>query len=375
MKKSIARIIPILISVALMLAGCAEIKKPKPVRIKPLPLSVYKNKAIAYEKNRNLIKALEYWKITASIDPFDTKSKGKVAILKAVCQSTAKKHFEKGVVYYRRRQLKNAKKEFLIALRHNPEHQQSMNYLKNKFSRSVYTTYQVKQGDTYNRIAGKVYKDSGKGFLIASINKHAQKKPQPGTILKIPRLDNIEKATQKSKKELPDKPDPEPDVDIEESDLPAQTISLNPIIDIENELTNARNYSTAKNYPKVLPITQTILENDPRNSEALKLKNMAYLSMGKDLALKKKFTESLNMLNEADADFKGAQEAIKDVRKQMLQEAEEHYRKGVGLYREEELSKAIEEWEQTLLLNPEHSKARKDIETARNLLEKLKKIQ
>jgi len=371
MNKSIARTIPILIAVVLMSAGCAVVKKPKPTIVKPISSLAYKEKALEYENKRNLTKALDYWKIAASIDPSDAKIKGKVALVEAICKSFARAHFKKGVAYYKKRQLENARKEFIIALRHDPENKHALNYLKNKNTRSVYTTYQVRKGDTYNRIAGKVYKDTGKGFLIASVNKLAFKqKPRPGVILKIPRLDNNHKPTNQVTEEL-SSVEPES----HESDLHGQAINLNPIIDIESELTNARNYFTAKNYSKVLPITQAILENDPLNSEALKLKNMAYLSMGKELVLKKKYTESLNMFNQADADFAEAQEAVKDVKKQMLQEAEEHYRRGVKQFLNEELAKAIEEWEQTLLLNSEHAKARKDIENARNLLEKLKKVE
>jgi len=368
MKRSIVRTIPIQIAAALILAGCAGVEKPKPVPVKPISSSAYKMKALEYEKNRNLTKALDYWKITVSIDPSDAKSKGKVALVEAISKSFARTHFKKGVTYYKKRRFKNARKEFMIALRYDPQHKQALNYLKNKFTRSVYRSYQVRKGDTFNRIAGKMYKDPDKGFLIASINKLAfKKKPRPGTILNIPRLNDIKKATPTTKAEPSDVP-AEPD----DSD---QEVTLNPIIDIENELTNARNYFTAKNYAKVLPITQTILENDPLNSEALKLKNRAYLSMGKELMLKKKYVESLNMFSEADTDFEGAQEAVIDLKKQMRLEAEEHYRRGVKQFLNEELNMAIEEWEQTLVLNPDHAKAQKDIENARNLLEKFEKVQ
>jgi len=80
------------------------------------------------------------------------------------------------------------------------------------------------------------------------------------------------------------------------------------------------------------------------------------------------------MFNEADADFEGVQEAIKDVKKQMLQEADEHYRRGIKQYLNDELAMAIEEWDKTLDLNPEHAKARKDIEKAKKLLEKLNEV-
>ena len=41
----------------------------------------------------------------------------------------------------------------------------------------------------------------------------------------------------------------------------------------------------------------------------------------------------------------------------------------------EDLKKAIAEWETALALDPEHPKARKDLENARSLLEKLGNIE
>jgi tetratricopeptide (TPR) repeat protein len=54
--------------------------------------------------------------------------------------------------------------------------------------------------------------------------------------------------------------------------------------------------------------------------------------------------------------------------------AEAHYIKGVKFFIEEDIEKAIQEWETTLSLEPDHPKAKKDIENARQLLQKLEKI-
>ncbi len=371
MKKSIAPTILSLIAVAFIFTGCAMLgkEKPKPVK-KPVSSAAYKTKALAYEKDRNLTKALEYWQIAASIDPSDSKIKGKLKLLTLINQTAAKNHFEKGVKHYKNRQFDKAKKEFLIALRHQPNHPRALNYLQTKFTRQAFRTYQVRQGDTYNRIAARVYQDAGKGFLIASVNKRDfNNKPNPGSILMVPHLDNIRGPASESEEES------STEMEEEAPEIDDEGINLKPIVDIEGELDNARNYFIAKNYPRVLPITQTILENDPSNNEAIELKNRAYLAMGKDLMLKKKYTEALNMFNQVDANFEGVQDAIEDLKKQRTREAEEHYRRGVKQFLNEELAKAIEEWEQTLMLNPDHAKARKDIENARNLLEKLQNVE
>ena len=59
---------------------------------------------------------------------------------------------------------------------------------------------------------------------------------------------------------------------------------------------------------------------------------------------------------------------------QLQEQAEVHYVNGIRYYLAEELDKAIEEWEETLRLNPTHPKAKKDLLKARRMLETLRKI-
>ncbi len=54
--------------------------------------------------------------------------------------------------------------------------------------------------------------------------------------------------------------------------------------------------------------------------------------------------------------------------------AEVHYINGIKYFTEEKLDKAIQEWEETLKLNPQHPKAKGDMENAVRLLQKLKEI-
>jgi len=54
-------------------------------------------------------------------------------------------------------------------------------------------------------------------------------------------------------------------------------------------------------------------------------------------------------------------------------QAEVHYKKGVKHFLAQELDQAIEEWEETLQLDPEHPKAKKDLERVRRMRENLKK--
>ena len=88
----------------------------------------------------------------------------------------------------------------------------------------------------------------------------------------------------------------------------------------------------------------------------------------------KKYTESLAVFERIDPSYKDVEELISNIRSHLVELAEEHYRKGVKLFVNEELAKAIKEWEETLYLNPEHQKAKKDIQDATVLLEKLEEV-
>jgi hypothetical protein len=56
------------------------------------------------------------------------------------------------------------------------------------------------------------------------------------------------------------------------------------------------------------------------------------------------------------------------------EKAEESYNAGVKFFINQKLDEAIQSWEQTLALNPEHPKASKDIVKARGLQQKLREL-
>mgnify|MGYP001612463522 FL=1 len=72
----------------------------------------------------------------------------------------------------------------------------------------------------------------------------------------------------------------------------------------------------------------------------------------------------------------GADKPGKDIlnysRETDLKEAERLYRSGIRQFQAGELEKAAADWEKTLRFDPEHAKARKDLDRVRRMLDKLK---
>ncbi len=337
--------LPVL-GIMILLTGCAGLPKAPlgeqfPSRMELLS-ERYQARALEYENNGELQRALFSWKIVAELDPGDRQFAEKIIDLSAAIESKGEEHFKKGVDSYDNGSFEAARKEFLIALRYNPNHKEALDYLKNKLTFESYTVYKVKRGDTLKDIAQEVYKDPGKDFLIAYfLDLYTKGEPVPGTYLKLPVLE--------------------------------QAITRQ-LFDVEKELLKARNLLRDKYYEKVLPIASKVLEYDPKNKEAANLVNVSYYEIGKRLTLDKQYREALKMFNQVAPGYNGVKEAISDVNKTIKRDAEMYYREGVKHFLNEELEKAIDEWEKTLALDPEHQKAKRDIKNARGLLDKLKQI-
>jgi tetratricopeptide (TPR) repeat protein len=330
----------LLLGIAIQFAGCAGWLKDQHAKF---PMSDhYQMEAMAYEDNGELQRALFYWRIVRELNPDDEHAAGRVAQLKAMMENMAEIHFKRAVVSYKKGSFETARKEFLIALRYNPTHKDAFDYLKNRLTDSAKTTYTVEEGDTFTDIARKVYRDPEKDFLVAYfMDGNTTAKPLQGAVTHLPVL---------------------------EPELSEQ------LIDVVEKLNEARELFKDKDYEKVLTITEQILDFRSENKEAADLRNASYFQIGKKLRMKRKYSESLKMFNKVDPEYEGVKESISAVNRKMIKQAELHYRKGVKHFVDEDLEKAIEEWEKTLDLNPGHQKAKQDIENARILLEKWKKI-
>jgi len=313
----------------------------------------YYNKAIKYEKEGELRKALQSWEIVASLTPTDEGVTKKIETLKTQIQTVADQHFKKGLSHYQRKSMEAACKEFLTALNYNPNHREALNYLKHKLAGEDYILYQVKGGDTLKEIAEKTYNDPHKDFLIAYFNDlRMDTKLVPRNTLRLPVLESkTAKLT----------------IEPKESAKEAGEISA----ETEEMLSKALAYYKVKKYQETASIIEKVLEYDPANKQAHDLINESYYQMGKLLTQKKKYQESLDVFNRVNSGYKDVKESVAFAKKHL---AGEHYLRGVKYFTEEELEKAVKEWEVTLTLDPNHPKAKKDIENASSLLQKLKEI-
>ena len=345
--------------VLITLSCAAPPKKPTEPQlpIEKDPFSTFleecRNKAVTYEKDGELLKALRSWEVVASFIPTDEEVARRIMTLKTQIVRVADQHFKQGLSLYQRNSMEAARKEFLVALHYNPVHKEALNYLKDKLPGEDYILYRVKGGETLKEIAKKTLNDPNKDFLIAYFNDlKIDSKLAPGNTLRLPVLESsVAKVT----------------IDTKETATDTKEISA----ETEEMLSKALAYYKAKNYGETASISEKVLEYDPANKQARNLINESYYQTGKLFIQRKKYQQALDVFDRVDSGYKDVRESIAFAKKQL---AGDHYLRGVKYFTDEELDKAITEWEATLALDPNHPKAKKDIDNARNLLQKLKEI-
>jgi tetratricopeptide (TPR) repeat protein len=346
----------------ILIGGCAEVPPrptPSPTPMAPKDFTrtfveKYRVRGLEYEQKKDWPQALRNYEIVLSFLPTDEPTRKKVEELRQQTKSLSNQHFQNGVAQFQKNALTPARKEFLAALYYDPDHKEARLYLKEKIPGEEYTVYEPKKGETLKEIARKKYGDPQKDFIIAYFNDlplNARSVPKTG--LRLPLLEPL-----KTKEKIETEEDyPEP--------------PEGPSANLKVLLETAQGHLTARRYKESIVAAEKILETDPTNKEARGLISLACYQNGKGLIQAKKFPEALSALNRVDPGYKDVKESILYAKKQL---SEVHYLQGVKFYTDQELEKAIQEWETTLAYDPSHPKAKRDIESARALLQRLKEI-
>lgn len=387
--------------------------------------SDYIKKATVFEKNDELQAALFYFKIAGALSPDDPDIADKISHLKLTVVQKSLEHLQKGVIFYKTKQIKEARYHFLTALRYDPDNKEALDYLQNRLLPKEYIPYRVSENDTLASISEKFYKNPEETFLIVYFNDlKPNTDPLPGTTLKLPilasklirptlnipeellkaqsllkkkRYKGVVRATERILQNDPTNPTA---VDLRNSayyqmglqlsrekkypeainmfkNITPESENVKKSIQeiIEKELWEAENFLKEKKYTAAIDVSENILSHDQSNKTAKDVLNAALCQNGKSLLIRKKYAEAVTVLNRADPEYECVERTLSAVENAMKKQAEIHYLQGVKYFLNEELQNAIKEWEMTLTLDPEHIKAEKDIKNARSLLEKLKKVQ
>jgi tetratricopeptide (TPR) repeat protein len=303
----------------------------------------YRQRANEAETVSDWYMAKYLYQIAYQLDPENREIPVKIALLENRIKTDSQIHFQQGLEFYKIGDIKKARQALMTALRINPEHQKARIYLLEIVQQPEENTFTVNQKTDLETIAQEFYNDPEKSFLIAYFNDiKDQATPEIGSTLVIPWVP-IQKTVVSS--------------------------------DLEENIEKARLFLDTKRFSQALAMTSKIREQEPENLEATEIENAVYHQTAQEFERFGKYTQALNTMLKVKSDNESTKSYISHLSLMVKDKADVHYRRGVRYFVNEELEKAIKEWEQTLAIDPTNEMAQKDIGNAKSLLEKLRQIQ
>jgi tetratricopeptide (TPR) repeat protein len=449
-----------------LVAGCATTRPQKT----PEELAAqYLAQARSAEAEGDLVEALKQYKLVLTVDPNNQLARNKSSQIKQDLVKLAEKHYQAGLKYYQNGRYSPARKEFLTALRYDPEHQQSNKMLKAHEELEQVDTYvihTIQPNESISTLAKRYYGDYRKFHLIALYNKlEDATKVRVGQQIKVPVIEGIPIMVDASKIQTEPGKTPKTrshdiitvkryvthtvkaeeslsklakiyygdfkrfdliakfnDMEATDSLLVGQQIKIpevegvpflapddeKNVIEVETPVTVPVTEEVTRTEPaEKAPVQevetteedqavayrklgielfnqgnladaiielQKALNTNPDDGIARKYMSLAHFDMGYESFNKGEYSQAVKEFERSreydsscercESYIKLSEESFKDL----------HYRKGVALFGEEKLPEAIDEWELVFNMDPNYNDVAKNIEKARNLMQRLEEI-
>lgn len=373
-------------ALGLALGGCASLTSTAstgpaepgagPSAIARDPLAArHRQQAEALERDGQLRRAAEEWKIALAIAPGDARARESLRALQARIDQAVAERLDEGRKALARGVQVEARRKFLAALALDPSNRAAFDALQSDTREVEFITHTVRAGDTLTSLAQRYYGDRSRGEVIWETN---QLPPNPrlaaGTTLKIPEIPGVPFVHPEARRPAPavaaiptpDVPRPGPTPGPAAPAAPSTKEEFTP--EVNPLLAEAREALDRSDFPDAIATVDKFLSGKPGDREGLTVKKQALYGQAKSQMDARRYNESIQSLNQLarlQPDYEDVPSLLRQARTRII---EQHYTQGVRFYREEKLKEAIAEWRVVLEMDPSNANARRNIDQAEKLL-------
>ena len=352
---------------------------PRPPTPREELAAKHRAEAARLEREGELRRALDHWKIALMIDKDDAAAREGQTKLEGRIEGAVTQRIQEGRAALQRSSHVEARRRFLAVLALDPFNRTAFDALQNDVREVESITHTVRAGETLATLAQRYYGDRSRGEVIWETN---QLPPNPrlvaGSTLKIPEIPGLPFLRTEPRREplppiaapapapgatpgppSPGSPPSRPEPAREEPP------EVNPL------LADAREALERKEYPAALAGLDRLLASTPSDREGQDLRKVALYQYGKAQFDQKQYEESYRTLTQLTKLQPGYEDSPRLLQQAKTRTVDKHYSEGIKLYRDEKLKEAIREWQVVLEFDPTHANAKKNIEQAERLLKGL----
>jgi tetratricopeptide (TPR) repeat protein len=327
----------------------------------------HRERAETFQREGDLRRALDEWKIALTIDPTDTLARDGAAGTQAEIESRVALRLRQGREALARGAQLDARRHFLAVLALDPGNQPAFDALRTEVRDVRFISHTVRAGDTLASLAQRYYGDRSRLEVIWEVNQ-LPRNPRltAGMVVRIPEIPGVPFTHER--RDTPAATAP-PAAEPTTRGAVAREDVAPP--EVDPRLAEAREAMDKGEYTIALADIEQVLVANPRHVEGTDLKKAALYGLGKTQLNDRKFDDSyqtLTQLVRLSPNYEDSPALLQQARTRLVQQ---RYNEGLRYYREEKLEEAIAEWRAVLVLDPRHASARKNIEQAERILKQL----
>jgi tetratricopeptide (TPR) repeat protein len=371
---------------SLALGGCAALTSstpgeptagPAPIARDPLAAR-HRQQAEALERDGQLRRAAEEWKIALTISPGDAQARQALRALQTRIDRAVAERLDEGRKALARGVQVEARRQFLAALALDPLNRAAFDALQSDTREVEFIAHTVRAGDTLSTLAQRYYGDRSRSEVIWETNQlPPNPRLAPGTTLKIPEIPGVPFVHPEARRPAPavaavptpDMPRPGPTPGPAAPGAPSAPATKDEFApEVNPLLAEAREALERSDYPDAVATVDKFLAGKPGDREGLTLKKQALYGQARSQIQAQQYGESIQSLNQLarlQPDYEDTPALLRQARARLI---EQHYTQGVRYYREEKLKEAIAEWRVVLEMDPGNANARRNIGQAEKLL-------
>ena len=388
-------------------------------------------RARVLEARGELGMALDHWRLIEDIAADPKEAEREIQRLQEKIDATVRSHYQAGLAKLTNNRPTDARNHFLAALRLDPTFQPAMRQIRARFSPFPFRVYQTVPGDRPASVARKFFGDEKKAFLVAWFNHLPEDQAlPPGSLLILPEWkdagppeikekpalgpldlarDRLSGGDLRGAMALARQADPS-DAKVQslihtiQFEQAAQQVEAGRLADAATslaavpdgfdgraalaekldfalkqqqfnlDLKNARELFDQGRYGPCLDQAERLMQRAPDHTAVARLAAEARYRLALEYFDHQHYREARTVLESMEESHEAGTALKKAVHNRMVELAQVHYRNGVKHFINEDLNKAIAEWKIAIDCDPDHAKARENIENARRLLQKIETL-
>ena len=305
-----------------------------------------------------------------TVEPSNQEAREGLKRMEKALHDSAERYYRTGLKLNNEGQYEQARQNFLMALYLRPDHPEAAKILteRKRIIIKGYVLHTIKPGESLARIAERYYGDQSRFSIIAQYNNLTDAtRIHEGQEIRVPEIEGMELLVEKENVETVN-----PEVQKEEAVNALLEKELADRIDGYREqgvkLFRENKYLEAiDEFNKVLSIAHD-------DGDSLEYIHKSHYELGMDCFKKKDYYAAMDQFRESIRYNDDCAACVEYLQKSEELYKELHYKKGMQYYENEQLVKAIKEWELVTAVDPDYKKAGYHIDKAKVMLRKLEEI-